>query len=115
MAQVNSSAGVKKRKIRAATPSPPVFTQTYAASTTDEECEALKSSTDINLDTNPGDIDSDCLPESWDWTNINGVSYVPPITEQGDCGSCYIMSTLTMLSSRLQIQTGNEHKVKLSP
>ena len=29
------------------------------------------------------------LPSSFDWRNYNGHSYIGPIRDQGDCGSCY--------------------------
>jgi len=31
-------------------------------------------------------------PSSFDWRNYNGYSYIGPIRDQGDCGSCYAFS-----------------------
>ena len=116
-AQVNEKSGIKKTKERER-PASPAFVQT-SRTFTDSECESLKSKYSFDLrnfkDTKIQDISTHCLPEEWDWTNINGISYVPPISEQGDCGSCYIMSVVEMLTARLQIQSNNEHKPQLSP
>lgn len=59
-------------------------------------------------------ISSESLPLEWDWTNIDGVNYVTSVREQGDCGGCYIISTIGMLESRLRIFTNNEFNDKLS-
>jgi len=59
-------------------------------------------------------ISEDELPESWDWTNINGVNYVPSPREQKNCGSCYILSTIEMIESRLRILTNNDFQTSLS-
>lgn len=32
---------------------------------------------------------SAALPESFDWRSRNGCSYIGPVRDQGDCGSCY--------------------------
>ena len=52
------------------------------------------------------------LPTSLDWRDVGGVNYVPPVRNQGDCGSCYAFSTMAMLSSRLKISS-NGSVVKL--
>ena len=49
------------------------------------------------------DVSVEELPESIDWRDIDGVSYVPPVRDQGSCGSCYIVSTMGMMYSRLKI------------
>lgn len=54
------------------------------------------------------------LPKDWDWSNIEGVNYVSPPRRQGDCGSCYAISTVEMLESRLRILTNKEFNKELS-
>ncbi|GFT78852.1 dipeptidyl peptidase 1 [Nephila pilipes] len=55
------------------------------------------------------------LPVEFDWRNVNGVNYVSPVRNQGECGSCYAFSSLAMLESRLRIMTNNSLKVNFSP
>ncbi|OMJ73006.1 hypothetical protein SteCoe_28410 [Stentor coeruleus] len=62
-----------------------------------------------------GVLPSDALPKNWDWSNINGVSYVTDkIRDQGNCGSCYAITTVEMLESRLRVLTDNKFKDYLS-
>jgi len=60
-------------------------------------------------------IMSASLPTNFDWRDVNGQNFLPPIRNQGDCGSCYVMASMNMLSSRVRIATKNEDKVVLSP
>lgn len=55
------------------------------------------------------------VPRSWDWRNVSGVNYVPPVRHQGACGSCYVFATTAMLESRIRIQYKNKYKITLSP
>jgi C1A family cysteine protease len=66
------------------------------------------------LDTEIKDIDETKLPRNWDWRNVGGVSYLPPVRNQGNCGSCYVFSTMTSLESRLRIKTNNKDKTLFS-
>lgn len=61
------------------------------------------------------DVDSSKLPENWDWTNIDGVNYVSDqVRDQGHCGSCYAVTTVEMLESRLKLLTNFEFSEQLS-
>jgi len=44
------------------------------------------------------------LPNEWDWSE-HGV--LDDVINQGDCGSCYTVSTVRMLSARNRIKQGN--------
>ncbi|CAG2110494.1 unnamed protein product, partial [Medioppia subpectinata] len=54
------------------------------------------------------------LPENFDWRNVNGVNYVTPVRNQGNCGSCYAFSSVGMIETRLAVQTNNTLKPVLS-
>jgi len=43
------------------------------------------------------------LPKEFGWNNVNGTDFVGEVLDQADCGSCYIVSTTRMLSSRHRI------------
>ena len=54
------------------------------------------------------------LPERWDWRDVHGLSYVPPVRSQGSCGSCYASATVAMLEARLAIASGGRVRPRLS-
>ena len=60
----------------------------------------------LQIDTK--DINIDDLPESWDWQNVHGYNFTGKHVDQGHCGSCYLLSTNTMLESRIKIWYGKE-------
>jgi len=43
------------------------------------------------------------MPKTFSWRNVDGKDYVGPVTDQADCGSCYIVSTTRMLSARHRV------------
>jgi len=55
------------------------------------------------------------LPAAWDWRNVSGVNYVPPVRNQGACGSCYAFSSMGMIESRIRVATKNQVTITLSP
>eukprot|EP00300_Choanocystis_sp_HF-7_P030834 c397_g1_i2.p1 GENE.c397_g1_i2~~c397_g1_i2.p1 ORF type:complete len:408 (-),score=75.13 c397_g1_i2:25-1248(-) len=54
------------------------------------------------------------MPTEWDWRNVNGVNYDSPFKYQGFCGSCYSMSVMQMLETRIRVATKNEMRPVLS-
>jgi cathepsin C len=50
------------------------------------------------------------LPDNFDWRNVNGENYIDPVILQ-KCGSCYAVSTVSMINSRIRIQTKNRVKL----
>lgn len=54
------------------------------------------------------------LPESIDWRNYNGKNYLEPVIDQGDCGSCYTVSTMRMLSARNKIKINDTNALPFS-
>jgi len=43
------------------------------------------------------------FPKSWDWRSVNGSSWLTEGIDQGDCGSCYVISTMRMLTARHRV------------
>lgn len=54
------------------------------------------------------------LPESFDWRNQNGTSFVSPIRDQGHCGSCYAFGSMAMLEARIRMMSNNSMQPVLS-
>ena len=60
------------------------------------------------------EIDENLLPKNWDWRDVGGENYYSEEITQGGCGSCYVVSTISILESRLRIKTLNKDQTKLS-
>lgn len=55
------------------------------------------------------------LPKHFDWRDVGGVNYVPPVRTQGSCGCCYTISTTSMLDSRFKIHSNAAMEKWFSP
>lgn len=44
------------------------------------------------------------LPSSWDWRNVNGQNWMPPIRDQGQCGSCWAFSAIGAVEGTYNIE-----------
>ena len=60
------------------------------------------------------EIDENILPKNWDWRDVGGENYYSEEIIQGGCGSCYIISSISILESHLRIKTLNKDQTKLS-
>jgi len=55
------------------------------------------------------------LPANFDWRNVDGTNYDSPIRKQGECGSCYAISAVSVMEARIRIASNNRLKPLLSP
>jgi len=44
--------------------------------------------------------------DAFDWRNNNGQNYLPPVRNQGSCGSCWAFGTVAPLEALLKIRQG---------
>jgi len=52
--------------------------------------------------------------ESFDWRERDGQNWLTPVVTQGDCGSCYTISTVHMLTARNRIAKRDPNSVAFS-
>mmetsp|Transcript_17584 Transcript_17584/g.31743 ORF Transcript_17584/g.31743 Transcript_17584/m.31743 type:complete len:548 (+) Transcript_17584:83-1726(+) len=52
--------------------------------------------------------------DSFDWRQKDGKNWLTPVVTQGDCGSCYTISTVHMLTARHRIQKGDPEATSFS-
>jgi hypothetical protein len=55
------------------------------------------------------------LPTHWDWSDRNGVSFDTEIRNQGSCGSCYAMASISALEARYRVKSHLAFRPILSP
>ena len=51
------------------------------------------------------------LPDSWDWSDVGGRSFLEPVMDQSECGSCYVASAMRMLTARHKIKSNDTEAV----
>jgi len=93
------------------------FTSSSSSSTPiDKDSDVVQDYSEISkyLNTDIAQIDENKLSKNWDWRNVGGKSFVPPVRAQGSCGSCYVFSTMSSLEARLRIQTNNQDQTLFS-
>jgi C1A family cysteine protease len=47
------------------------------------------------------------IASAWDWRNVKSTSWVTPIKDQGDCGSCVAFATVGTIESSVEISRSN--------
>jgi cathepsin C len=52
--------------------------------------------------------------QNFDWRNKDGQNWLTPVVTQGDCGSCYTISTIHMLTARNRIHSGSTSEPSFS-
>ncbi len=89
---------------------------TFTSSKRDKDSKNVNDYSEVSkyLNSDISHIDEETLPLNWDWRNVGGVNYVPEVRSQGNCGSCYVFSTMTTLESRLRIKTNNKDRTLFS-
>jgi cathepsin C len=52
--------------------------------------------------------------EAFDWRNKDGQNFLTPVVTQGDCGSCYTISTIHMLTARNRVRANDPKEPSFS-
>jgi cathepsin C len=60
------------------------------------------------------DSSSSDLPQSFDWRNHKGRNWDSPVKNQGNCGSCFAMATISVVEARIRIMTQGKHEPLMS-
>jgi C1A family cysteine protease len=47
------------------------------------------------------------LPAAYDWRNVNGQNFCPPVRNQASCGSCWAFGTIGPLECNIMIHDGD--------
>ena len=89
-------------------------TNTATSSNTDIQGKLSELGAYYNLvGKDPELISDDELPESLNWSNINGYSFYPPIKNQ-QCGDWYLVASLSCIESRIMIASNGKLTPKIS-
>lgn len=59
-------------------------------------------------------IDIYNLPRSLDYRNVHSINMVQPVMDQGSCGSCWVLASLTVLSTFIAKHT-NQNVIPIQP
>ena len=55
---------------------------------------------------NPEGINMEELPVDFNWEDIMGTDFTGRVMDQGGCGSCYMVSAVSMLEARIKVHFG---------
>jgi cathepsin X len=99
-----------------------IFASASAFKHFDDEIPCVRKSK-TPVVTNPGEplllLGADELPESWTWSNVDGINYLTNIWNQHIpqyCGSCWAQSATSVLSDRIKIiRKGAWPDINISP
>ena len=117
LVEVNNRIGMKRnhRRVKSQAQTAQFLQQPITNSAWDQLRLTDPESLVAFLNTPLDQIPVNSLPNEWDWTNINGQSFIPfKSRNQGNCGSCYALATSEMLESRLYLQSMGRVSMRLS-
>lgn len=80
----------------------------FAENTDDFKKAVTKAQTWGKKYKNADDVPDNEIPETYDFTNIEGYDFTNPVRDQGACGSCYTVSFTQVIESRLKLKYGKE-------
>lgn len=72
----------------------------------EQSIQKLSPLTDVEVESVAESESTRALPEVLDWRNKEGINYIPPIQNQGSCGSCVAFATIGLTETQLNIDTG---------
>jgi cathepsin C len=96
--ELNRYAGVKRTRLHAEGKAKPTSRESFTS--------FLGTSSRVRHSSYEG--------ETFDWRSKDGHSWLTPVVTQGDCGSCYTISTVHMLTARNKIRSGSTKEPSFS-